>query len=246
MKRRGYRLDGPPPEDGGEDLPSVLSDIEATLGDLDRLLNMGADPALASSPPVAEPGAKETAAAPTASSVALERIADALSDFCLRTNAEAPRIQRLFRLDPQAAYADLAWRGAIVDRRPRPPAPAGQVVFRVRLAAAEGPAVSRRRDQLPAFRLEAEKAGLRILRELPDARPEYVTLLLAPEFPVQLVWRTDPDRGRIEVQATNLERLSPALYAVEPEQVDGAFLDQLGRYLLGRANNLPRTLARLH
>jgi hypothetical protein len=179
---------------------------------------------------------------------ALGRIFHFLNLFCRHTNALAPTIGRSYRLDSQITFADLAWHEATVRFRRQglsEQALIDHVVFGVHLVAPAPITVKKRWDQIEALKKEMHLLALKTADDVGfDDKPqqEHVDVTLAPDLPVQLTFRANYKRNRVDLFSRNLDGFGVAVFVCAPEDVTQQMLDGLGRFLLSRADKLPLAL----
>ena len=172
--------------------------------------------------------------------------------FCEYANCIGPEIQRSYRLDTRAAYANLEWRGAFASSRNRDMAESAlldHVTFSVHLHAPEPVIVRRRWDQLQTLKTELRILHLRALDDLDvvgEAKQEWYELRLAPDIPVLMLFQGNFSEGRIDVLTSNFDGFGIAAFEIELEDVAPKLLDGVGRFLIGRSNVLPLPLRRVH
>lgn len=231
-----------------------------------------AEPEAVSAPPPVEAGGflaeleRETrVAAGTGRSVAETQAADArlihealgrvfqfFNSLCRYANALAPTIERVYRLDGQIAFTELKWRDAATRSRQqslRERALLDYVVFRVSLVAPAPVAVVRRWDQMEALRKDMHILDLREVEGIEggdELAQGLVRMHLAADFPVQVTFRANYSRNRIDLLSRNLEGFGIAAFTCAPADISQQFLDDLGRFLLARASKLPPGLNRVH
>lgn len=182
----------------------------------------------------------------------LGRIFGFLNALTRHANQLEPEINRPYRLDAQAVYPRLRWRGAFTDYRKESVsenARLSHITLRFRLVAPEPITIVRRWDQLAAFQQELHILNLQTLDELdPTKKPqqELLQLRLAPEFPVQVSFQGNYEANRIDILSRNLEGFGIAAFTVDAAQVTQSLLDDIGRFLLCRNPTLPAALQRVH
>jgi hypothetical protein len=71
------------------------------------------------------------------------------------------------------------------------------------------------------------------------AKQEWGQVRLSQQIPVQMKFRADYGRFCIEIAARNLGASGTASYIMDPEAITGPMLDDLGRFVIGRADKLP-------
>lgn len=179
---------------------------------------------------------------------ALGRIFHFLNLLCRHSNALTPAIGRNYRLDAQIAFADLKWHDATVRFRRQglsEQALMDHVVFAVHLIAPAPITVTKRWDQIEALKKEMHLLALQPAEGIDfDEKPqqEHVAVTLAPDLPVQLTFRANYKRDRIDLLCRNLDGFGIGVFVCAPEDVTQQMLDDLGRFLLNRADKLPSAL----
>lgn len=182
----------------------------------------------------------------------LGRIFKFFNLFCRHTNALLPAISRPYRLDAHIAYSDLTWKEASVRYRLqnlREKALMDYVAATVRLTAPAPVHVVRRWDQVEQLKKEMHILDLRPAEGVDlDGKPqqENVDIHLAADFPIQLTFRANYRKDRVDLLARNLDGFGIGAYVCAPEDVTPQLLDDLGRFLLGRVTTLPPALQSVH
>ena len=185
---------------------------------------------------------------------ALGRIFHFLNLLCRHANALTPAIRRSYKLDTQIAFADLTWHDATVRFRRQglsEQALMDHVVFGVHLLAPTPITVSKRWDQIEALKKEMHLLALQTADGIDfDDKPqqEHVVVTLAPDLPVQLTFRANYKRNRVDLFSRNLDGFGVGVFVCNPEEVTQQLLDDLGRFLLSRSDRLPDNLrpGRMH
>lgn len=180
---------------------------------------------------------------------ALNQISGFFTALIKFANNMEPDIARNYRLDARTTYTHLKWRGAFLDTRKQDLASTAllaHVTFSVNYCAPEPVLVTRPWDQLDALKAELNNLKLRALdeSELDSKRPkqEWLQVHLAPDFPVHLRFQANYENGHIDVMSRNLLAFGISSFRLQPEDVTSALLDDLGRVLLSRADELPSAL----
>ncbi len=181
---------------------------------------------------------------------ALKRIYKFLQPFSVHVNNIAPNIPRTYRIDGNAALSNLSWENALADYRKQSLADNAHfdhVVFSVRLQA-DGPVtVTRRWNQMDALRRELDAFGLSPLDD-PDmlmrakSQQETFSIRIAPDFLMKILFKGDYAKGTLEISARNFDGFGPSTFRLDPEDISGELLDDLGRFLIGRIDGLPGPL----
>lgn len=180
---------------------------------------------------------------------ALKHIFFFLHELVQQLNIVKPGIPRDYPLLEQHQLSRLDWQEGFADYRTQSQS-AGALVelvsFSYRLnrpgvlvVGRDGPAVERFRTMLFDFGLPFT------CKEFKNARQyvEHAEFEIRSDVSVSVRWRADFAKGVIVVEARNLERLGSAVYALRPEAIDQALLDDFGRVVLGQPNRF-RELAK--
>jgi len=182
----------------------------------------------------------------------LHRIFQFFDAFCRHVNVVAPAIRRPYRLDAQVVYSGVKWQEATVRYRLqtlREKALMDYVALTIRVTAAAPVAVMRRWDQVEQLKKEMHILDLKPADGIDlDDKPqqENVQLLLAPEFPIQLTFRGNYRKERIDVLCRNLDGFGIAAFVCDAAAMNQSLLDDLGRFLIDRTNKLPAGLQSVH
>jgi hypothetical protein len=182
----------------------------------------------------------------------LGRVFNFLNVFCRHANTLAPAITRPYRLDAHIAYADLKWQEASVRYRLqnlREKALMDYVTLNIRLAAPAPVQVVRRWDQIEQLKKEMHILDLKPAEGIDiDEKPqqENVSILLAPDLPIQLTFRANYRKDRIDLLSRNLDGFGIAAFVSNAADVTQQLLDDLGRFLINRTNKLPPGLQPVH
>ena len=181
----------------------------------------------------------------------LREISRYFGPLCEYANRIGPKIRRVYRLDSRTAYTNLEWRDAFVGTRNQElgeRALLDHVTFSVYLHAPEPVMVTKRWDQLPAFKTELRVLNLRALDDIDvvgKARQEWYEVRLAPDIPVLMRFQGNFSEGRIDVLSCNIDGFGIAGFEIELNDVTRKLLDGVGRFLIGRSNVLPLPLRRV-
>lgn len=182
---------------------------------------------------------------------ALDKIFHFFNPFSTHLNRIKPVISRPYSVDPQTIYNDLQWGDAYADYRKQSlsdNAFIDHVSFRVRLTSTNPVTVRRRWNEIETLKRELNTFGLRTLDDL-DAvvrgkpKQEFFEALLAPDFLMRIQFQGNYDTGKIDLLCTNFDGFGLASYMLDPEAVNQQLLDDIGRYLIGRKDNLPPSLS---
>lgn len=181
---------------------------------------------------------------------ALKRLFFFLHDFVQQLNILKPAIPRAYPLADEQVLGALAWQEGFADYRTQSQA-AGALVELVsctyRLAGGESLHIQRDGPVVERFRSLLFDYGLRFnCKESKNERryTERADFEIQPEISVNARWRADFDRGLIILDARNLERLGSISYAIRPQALDQAMLDDFGRLILGLPNRFREQVTR--
>jgi hypothetical protein len=164
----------------------------------------------------------------------------------------APAINRTYRFDRNdrmSAYSGLTCQKATTDFRKRDLSDAAlldSVTFNMHLRTSAQVVVSRMVNELPALKEQLQLLKVRSLDGLEaDGRQssqDWLKIRLAPDFLLQLKFKGNYTEKTIHVYALNLEGFGQTEFRLDPLQVTPDFLDEIGLFLLGRADRLPQAL----
>lgn len=239
----------------GATCPQAPIEGESTL--LTRLAQEAQEKIMSS-----QPAAQETAAA--AQSMQADqtsrrrRMHEALSSlekyfiaFAQHANKVEPAINRIYRIGRQRVYSNLVCKNAFAEGRRLDLTETSLldfVLFGARLWAPKPAMITWPWDQKDELKEQLQKMKLKALDDLDmnikKPRQEWLEVHLAPDFPLLLKFRGDYDAGRIEVQTMNLEALGFVAFKIELGDVTPGLMDDIGLFLLGRADKLPEALRR--
>lgn len=181
---------------------------------------------------------------------ALKRLFFFLHDFVQQLNILKPAIPRNYPLADEQVLGALAWQEGFADYRTQSPA-AGALVELVsctyRLAGGQPLHIQRDGPVFERFRSQLFDYGLRFeCKESKNERryTERADFEIQPEISVNARWRADFDKRLIILDARNLERLGSLSYAIRPQALDQAMLDDFGRLVLGLPNRFREQVTR--
>lgn len=183
---------------------------------------------------------------------ALASLEKFLVAFALHVNKVEPAISRIYRIGRQRVYSNLVCKNAFAEGRKldlTETALLDFVMFGARLWAPKQAMITWPWDQKDELKEQLQKMKLKALDDLDliaskKPRQEWLEVNLAPDFPMLLKFKGNYDAGRIDVQAMNLDALGFATFKLGPEDVTQALMDDIGLFLLGRADKLPEALRR--
>lgn len=183
---------------------------------------------------------------------ALGKVFQFLHLFSSHLNKIKPVIPRSYSIDSKTVYNSLQWSDASADYRKQSLSDKSfldHVSFRVNLAALGPVPVQRRWDQVETLKRELLAFGLRTVDDL-DAllrgKPQHELFQsqLAPDFMLRIKFQGNYETGQIDILSTNLDGFGSAAFTLRPEDVTQHLLDEIGRFLIGRKDDLPELLSR--
>lgn len=178
---------------------------------------------------------------------ALERTVQFFTLFCKHLNAIEPPVPRFYVLDGKTCFSDLKWKNGMVSSRKQnlaDDALLDHAYFQVRLLAPAPVETTRRWEKFDEFRREVAAYGLKPRVDLEDLwrdRREHPMLKvdLEPELLLWIRFQGNYETGFIDVTANNLDGFGKMRADLPPESFQTATFDEIGRFLMGRANTLP-------
>lgn len=180
---------------------------------------------------------------------ALDRIFKFFMPFIRHVNNIEHKIGRTYRLDARTAFENLEWQGATIDCRKlglSESAHLAYVVFNLKLGSPEPVFIKRPWDQFEALKKELQHLHLNALEDLAELykkpKQEWLQAQLDPVLQVQILFKGNYEKGKIDIATRNIEELGSAAFKLEPEDISSDFLDELGLFLLERTDKLPAIL----
>jgi hypothetical protein len=181
---------------------------------------------------------------------ALGNIFQFFNQFTNHLNKIQPVVPRPYNLDPQAVYNDLQWSAASVDFRKQSlsdNAYIDHVSIRVKLTATRPVSVKRRWYEVENLKKELNAFGLRTFNELEtlvrsNPQQEFFQAELVPDFLMRIQFQGNYDTGQIDLLCNNFDSFGTHAFTLKPEDVTQQLLDEIGRFLLGRKDDLPTLL----
>ena len=73
-------------------------------------------------------------------------------------------------------------------------------------------------------------------------KQEFFDVPLAADFLLRIQFQGNYDSGMIDVLSNNFDGFGLAAYVLDPSAVNQQFLDDVGRFLIGRKDSLPTPL----
>lgn len=188
----------------------------------------------------------------TAQSVnaALERSFHFFNLFTRHLNALEPDVSRVYALDGKTQFSQLKWKYGMVEGRKQSLADNAlmdHVYFQVRLTVPEPVKVTRRWEQFDDLMKDMQAFGLRPIEDMHEmwrSRPQKVIFQasLEPEFLIWMRFRADYADGSVDLECNNLDGFGGMKARLKPDLLQTGMFEDIGRFLLGRSNALPREL----
>ena len=176
----------------------------------------------------------------------LARIFKFLNTLATHANKVEPAIARIYTLDAKTVYKDLVCRNASADIRKQEISDSAlydYVAFGLNLCTPHPVVCVRTWLHLEELKRELHNLRIGILNDEDldgkKAKQEWVQVRLAQQIPVQMKFQANYAKFCIEIASRNLGTFGTASYRLNPEEVTQAMLDDLGRYIIGRADRLP-------
>jgi len=180
---------------------------------------------------------------------ALKHVFFYLHELVQQLNIVKPAIPRDFPLVEQTVLDRLTWHEGFADYRTQSQS-AGALVelvtFSYRLKGGGALHIERDGPSVERFRTTLFDFGLAFnCKEFKNDRSyvERAEFQIASDISVSARWRADFTKGAIVLETRNLERLGSALYALRPQAIDQALLEDFGRLVIGQPNRF-RELAK--
>lgn len=177
---------------------------------------------------------------------ALDRVIKFFIPFNRHVNNVEPAINRIYRLDARSVFANLKWNCALLDYRKlnmSDSALLNHVAFSVNYLAPEPVLFKRPWGQFEALKKELQNLKITPLDDLDELRKkprqEWLETHLDPALPVQIIFHANYELGKVDILSRNLADFGQVAYRLAPEDISAAFLDELGLFLMGRAESPP-------
>jgi hypothetical protein len=177
---------------------------------------------------------------------ALDRIFKFFIPYVRHVNNVEPAINRIYRLDARSVFANLKWQGGLVNSRKQnlsDSALRSYVAFGVNFLAPEPVLFKRPWGQFEAIKKELQNLKIRTWDDLDEIhkkpKQEWLETYLDPALPVQIIFQGNYDLGKIDILTHNLADFGQTAFRLEPENMSAALLDELGLFLIGRADKPP-------
>ncbi len=183
-------------------------------------------------------------------SAALQRTFLFFNEFVKHLNALEPTLVRSYVLDAKAQFTPLKWQRGMVESRKQSLADSAlydYVFFQVKMSVPAPVTISRRWEQFEVTRKDLNAFGLKSQIDMHDLwRNRTATPLfhvtLEPELLIQLRFQANYTEGRVELECNNVEGFGLSKGKLTPELLQTSLLEEVGRYLMGRANKMPEVM----
>lgn len=173
-----------------------------------------------------------------------------LTEFSRHLDRIRPSVPQSFRPLPNVELAGLHWIESFVDFRTlggTETSPLDSVSLRYTLGTGDSICIEKLPNHAPAYLEELKRVGLRYTateRRSSRGMVAQVDFMVERSISAHLVFKADALRGIINVRARNFSGLGHAAYTAQVADVDQALLDEIGRHILGRPNQLFQRLAK--
>jgi hypothetical protein len=170
--------------------------------------------------------------------------------FSGHLNKISPIIPRSYYVDTNTIYTNLKWQKATADYRKQDlsdNALFDHASFSCRLLAPSPVIITRRWNQLEILKKELGIFGLRALDDLDmlvrnKSQQETFSASLAPDFLIKIKFQGNYNEGLIDISCSNFDGFGATTFKLNPECVNQELLDDIGRFILGRIDDLPLPL----
>jgi len=180
---------------------------------------------------------------------ALERVLKFFTPFARHVNHMEPGINRTYRFGATSEFTNLKWGKALIESRKlslSDSALLSFVTFRLKLLSPKPIIIKRPYSQLEALKKELHQLRLKTLEDLESIKKnpgqEWIEIQLDSVVPVQITFKGNYELGKINVMTRNLTDFGQSNIKLEPANITPEFLDELGRFLIGRSEKLPTIL----
>ena len=181
---------------------------------------------------------------------ALNKIFKYLNLFTSHLNQIQPTISRRYDIDEHCAYNALQWTEGFADYRKQSLADNAyldHVSLRIKLTNSTPVILKRRWYEVQNLKEHLHTQGLRARQEietlvenkLPN---EFFYAELTPDFQVHIQFQGNFTSHQIDMLCTNLDSFGTSAFTLQTNQITPQFLDDFGRFLMGRKVNLPLQL----
>ncbi|MDR0233528.1 MAG: hypothetical protein LBI31_01775 [Zoogloeaceae bacterium] len=183
----------------------------------------------------------------------LRRIFPFLDELTRQLNILKPPISRAYPLVHGHEFKNLVWQTGRVDYRSASlhtsTAEMESVTLTYRLASEEPPlCLERERGSADSFHQRLFDCGLLFTSDKIFSEGKALLgtrFMIKPEIKVHVVWRCNPEDGRLRCEAHNLERLGRQTWLLPVDApMDARLLDEFGRLVLGQKHDFPYILNR--
>lgn len=177
---------------------------------------------------------------------ALHQVFAYLHELVQQLNVIKPPVPRAYLVAGSQELKGLSWEQGFSDYRTRPQSAGASmesVSFTYKLAGKQPLVMERDGTVADGFRQQLFDLNLAFkVEEFRNERRylERARFIVAPEVKVNVRWEADYEKGKLVVQARNLERLGTTRYSFDPDALNQALLDEFGRLVLGHPHHFPR------
>lgn len=181
---------------------------------------------------------------------ALDRTFQFFNLFTKHLNALEPDVPRTYALDGKSQFSRLKWKRGMVECRKQSLADNAlldHVFFQVRLTAPDPVIVTRRWESFDEIKKDLQAFGLKTIEDMHELwrnRTQKATfqITLEPEFLICMRFQGNYASGSVDIVCNNLDGFGELKSNLKPELFQMPMFDEIGRFLMGRSNVLPREL----
>lgn len=167
-----------------------------------------------------------------------------LGEFSGHLDEIQPALSQTFRPLPNIELSALRWSESFIDYRTNGGteiSPLDSISLRYKLSAGDRVLVSKLPNHAPAYVDELKRVGLSYTtseKRGVKGLTEQIDFAVERALTVTLLFKAHPEREVIELRARNFTGLGHTHYTVNAADIDQSLLDELGKHILGRPNQL--------
>jgi hypothetical protein len=181
---------------------------------------------------------------------AMRKLFKYFSEFARHLDEIRAPVPRVHRPLPGIVLESLCWSDSFVDYRTNGGteiSPYDTVSLRYTLSAGDTIVIEKLPNHAPAFLEEVKRVGLKhTVVEVRGAKGmvETVQFNIPREVSVSLLFKADPEREVIHLRTRHFVELGSETYTMPVDVVEQAWLDELGKQILGRPSRIFERLVR--
>ena len=181
---------------------------------------------------------------------AMRKLFKYFSEFARHLDEIRAPVPRVHRPLPGIVLESLRWSDSFVDYRTNGGteiSPFDTVTLRYTLGAGDTIVIEKLPNHAPAFLEELRRVGLKhTVVEVRGTKGlvERVQFNIPREVSVSLLFKADPEREAIHLRTRHFVELGSETYAMPVDIVEQAWLDEIGKQILGRPSRIFERLVR--